>query len=118
MLGTAYVPHGLVDRVWRHQPDWRFQELKCILKPTLVNPVSMFKVLREHGDGWFAYVGRPVDAYEGFRNAHRVDPDEDEVFVVTVSDRMEVYNFAWVKCDPSDPNVPVDHGNRYEGRVF
>jgi hypothetical protein len=35
-----------------------------------------------------------------------------------VTDERVVYQWKWVKADPENPNLPIDHNDRFKVKVF
>jgi hypothetical protein len=69
-----------------------------------------------HGQfGWTCYVGRPDRCFED--DGSQFPPPPRQVFVAFVTDHDVVYNWAWVKSDPADADLPEDHGARFDRRI-
>jgi hypothetical protein len=98
------------------------RELADTVKWSLSNIRHLFRGLRDDeddvdDDGWLCYVARPNHAYD-WKTTDRVPPWEGEVFLVYVTDERVVYQWKWVKADPENPNLPIDHNDRFKVKVF
>lgn len=107
------------------------KECGYTLPMILQNPTAVFEGLRRGSDedrlpnddsGWRCYCGRPSVAYDG--NGKEMPPWPDEVFLVFVSAEKVAYNWRWEKCDPDNPELPLDHsvgedepGTRFRRRL-
>ena len=93
-----------------------------LVPAALQKPTAIFEGLRwdddedPRGVGWRCYSAVPTVA-------HRADGSERppwpaQVFVVFVNDEKIAYNWRWEKADPSDPQLPVGHAERFKKRLI
>lgn len=100
----------------------RASEFAELIVHLLMRPHAVFQGLRlDHPeideDDWFCYVATPTHAYDYRRNARRT-AWLGQVVIIPVTSDWVVYNWYWVKSDPSDDRLPIDHQNRYEKRLI
>lgn len=67
-------------------------------------------------DGWLCYCARPSKAYR--KDGRDCDPPEDMVFLVFVNQDRVAYNWQWVDCDPSNPDLPIDWQSRFKKKAL
>jgi len=102
----------------------RILEAAYTVPEALQKPTEIFEGLCRQDDepkdskirgiGWRCYCGVPSVRYS--RNGDELSVRDGEVFVVFVTDDKVVYLWDWVKCDPTDRRLPIDHENRFKKR--
>jgi hypothetical protein len=96
----------------------RARELAFTVPRALLNPVAIFRGVREEGEPeWLCYVSRPGQAYN-YRTRDVCQAWPGEVFLIFVNDDRIIYDWRWEKADSSDPNLPENYGVRFDGRVL
>lgn len=135
-LGTVFMRHEDSRYVYKG-PAWKWEQLKRLVPPIMEGPLAIFEGVRashpvpaiwekdtirpgsgEHGSDWLAYVGRPGDNFDGYRQARRIDPHPDHLFVTYLNDRREIFNWLWVEADARYRDHPVDHEIRFGRNIF
>jgi len=98
------------------------KECGVILPYILQNPTAVFEGLRWDEDedlrgyGWRCYCGVPKVAFHTDGAKHK--PYPDQVYLVFVNDEGVAYNWRWEKADPDDPNLPIEHKERFKQRLL
>lgn len=88
----------------------------------LQHPTSIFEGLcldedeDARGYGWRCYCGIPEKDYSV--SGEELEPRENRVFVVFVNNENVAYNWGWVKCDPIDHNLPINHETRFKRNIL
>lgn len=87
----------------------------------LVNPRAIFEGLlrdedepRQGEPGWLCYVGLPKYAFGP--NGEERPPYKEKVYLVFVNHERVAYNWYWSDADGTDPNLPIDHAERFRER--
>jgi hypothetical protein len=118
---TVLLPHKMVSWIAARGRGAAL-ELGYTVPWALLNPRHVFRGIRDDDsniddDGWLCYVSRPTHAFDW--KTHKRGPSwPGEVFLVYVTDERVVYCSTWVKCDPNDPDLPIDFEDRFKVRVF
>jgi hypothetical protein len=115
------IPGKLMDWV-KSRGEGATRELCDTVPWALKNIRRMFRGIRDDerevdDDGWLCYVSRPSHAYD-WKTGKRVPAWPGEIFLVYVTDERVVYHWCWVKADPDDPDLPIDHDERFKAKVF
>ncbi len=98
-------------------------ECAYILPGILLDPTSVFEGIRldededryESGAGWRCYCGLPASSYR--IDGSKGPPFPDEVYLVFINNERIAYNWRWEKCDPDNPQLPIDHATRFNRRL-
>lgn len=94
-----------------HTVRWALQNCRCIFRGVRDDEADV------DDDGWLCYVASPGRAYD-WKTGNQVPPWPDEVFLVYLTDERVVYHWCWVKCDPDDPRLPIDHRSRFREQIY
>ena len=84
----------------------------------LQHPTAIFEGLCRDDDedargyGWRCYCGIPTCDF-GI-DGQELGTRPNKVFVVFVTDDFVAYNWRWLKCDPSDSKLPINHKTRFK----
>jgi len=93
------------------------KELAYIVPPILLAPKAIFAGVRDEGDEWLCYAGRPSCSFRGPDGARCV-PWPKQVFLVFVNGDRVVYTWRWEKASLENPNLPEEHRTRFGRRVL
>lgn len=98
------------------------KECGWIVPQILQKPTGIFEGLRHDEDedrtgyGWRCYCGLPDRSYG--MDGREAPPYPGQVYLVFINDQRVAYNWRWEKCDPDDPNLPMNHGSRFKRRLL
>lgn len=97
------------------------KECGHLVPEILQNPTAVFEGLRRDEDddqwgcGWRCYCGIPSCGFS--RDGHEQATYPNQVYLVFVNDDSVAYNWRWEKADPSDPDLPINHEDRFKRRL-
>jgi hypothetical protein len=97
------------------------KECGLIVPEILQNPTAVFEGLRRDEDddqwgcGWRCYCGIPSNSYTSDGREKASYPMQ--VYLVFVNDEGVAYNWRWEKADPDDPDLPINHQDRFQRRL-
>lgn len=98
------------------------KECGIIVPQILQEPTAIFEGLRQDEDearegyGWRCYCGVPRQAFHADGTSR--SPYPDQVYLVFVNNERVAYNWRWEKADPDDPDLPVNHDERFRHRLL
>jgi len=100
----------------------RTRELVDAVRWALLHPASVYRGIRDidneiDEDDGLCYVAAPPRAYD-YRTGEQRPAWNNEVMLVFVNEERVLFNWFWVKVDPSDRRLPVDHEIRFREKVF
>lgn len=110
---SFYVSIKALEKIERDGPPWRFEDAR-LLTQAICSPVAVFEGLSRLGfDEGYCYVAKPPRRWSN--NGAQEDSPEDEVFLVFVKKEygLVVFDWQWRKVDPSDTDLPKNHGNDF-----
>jgi hypothetical protein len=125
LTGHKIVIHVDYDKLMacRNRGQGQIKEAAFVVPMILQDPGAVFRGLKRDADeprrageeGWLCYCGVPTQAYneDGSERA----PWPGEVFLVFVNSDRVAYNWYWYACDAKDPDLPEDHGKRFQERL-
>jgi hypothetical protein len=93
--------HGLAN----YGPRKEFHELLMLVPQTVERPDAILRVRGEESQGW-CYARRHAKECTASRVLLPAAPGK--VFVVFLTRRMLITDWAWVPCDPVDRALPLD----------
>jgi hypothetical protein len=67
------------------------------------------------GVGWRCYCGVPDRSYTA--EGEKCPPRRGQVYLVFVNEDHVAYNWRWEQADPNNPNLPLNHENRFQRRL-
>jgi len=120
-MGTVQVSFNRMQAVGRRSMA-HAKECGYILPEILQQPTAVFEGLCEDDDedprgvGWRCYCGIPEKAYHSDGSAR--SPYPGQVYVAFVNDEQVAYNWRWEKADPDDPDLPLNHEQRFQKRLL
>ena len=100
-------------------------EIKCArftVPYILQHPTAVFEGLcleedeDARGYGWRCYCGIPENDYS--IDGKELETRSNRVFVVFVNTENVAYNWRWIKCDPTDSRLPINHETRFKKRCL
>lgn len=98
------------------------KECGYIVPAILQRPTAIFEGLKSDEDedrrgvGWRCYCGSPSTAYR--TDGSETSPWHEQVFLVFVNIEKVAYNWRWEKADSDDPNLPINHTERFKRRLL
>jgi len=108
------APREVADLA-RH-PKYVTHCLRHCARQVLEAPRAVFEGLRRAGlDSAKAYCGKPIATYD---NDGRAYPAPEGMVYVVYTDRDgAIFDWDWVKADPHDLSLPLEHATRFARRV-
>jgi hypothetical protein len=98
------------------------KECGYIVPAILQHPTAIFEGIRSDEDedrrgvGWRCYCGVPSVAYRTDGSERPAWPNQ--VFLVFVNEDRVAYNWRWEQADGDEPNLPVNHAERFKRRFL
>jgi hypothetical protein len=94
------------------------KELVYTLREEVVRPKAIFRGEKYEGEpDWICYACRPARAY-AYDTGDALPAWKGKVFLVLVDGEQIIQRVLWVKADPSNPDLPEDHGARFGERLI
>ncbi len=69
----------------------------------------------KRGVGWRCYCSLPDRSYTA--DGDKRPPRRGQVFLVFLNEDRVAYNWRWEPADPENPELPLDHKNRFKRRL-
>jgi len=96
-------------------PGYQYYQLIDCARQVVRAPTAIWDGLRDDDPNWgTAYCGTPSRSWDN--SGHRCHAPAGYVYVVYADPEGFVFDWDWVKADPTDPALPMDHASRFHKR--